>query len=64
MADDWRAGRADHGRRQRHQSSVRGALRGEGANVCVADRDGGTAAETAPVEGKGRKAFSLAVDDR
>ena len=35
----------------------------EGANVCVADRDGGTAAETArQVEGKGRKAFSLAVD--
>jgi len=35
----------------------------EGANVCVADRDGGTAAETARlVEAKGRKAFSLAVD--
>src|SRR4029450_13059549 len=35
----------------------------EGANVCIADRDGGTAAETArQVEGKGRKAFSLAVD--
>jgi NAD(P)-dependent dehydrogenase (short-subunit alcohol dehydrogenase family) len=35
----------------------------EGANVCLADRDGATAAETARlVEAKGRKAFSLAVD--
>jgi NAD(P)-dependent dehydrogenase (short-subunit alcohol dehydrogenase family) len=35
----------------------------EGANVCAADRDGATAAETARlVEAKGRKAFSLAVD--
>ena len=35
----------------------------EGANVCVADRDAARAAETArQVEGKGRKAFSLAVD--
>jgi NAD(P)-dependent dehydrogenase (short-subunit alcohol dehydrogenase family) len=35
----------------------------EGANVCVADRDAGTAAETARlVEAKGRKAFSLAAD--
>jgi len=35
----------------------------EGANVCVADRDAGTAAETARlVEAKGRKASSLAVD--
>jgi NAD(P)-dependent dehydrogenase (short-subunit alcohol dehydrogenase family) len=35
----------------------------EGANVCVADRDAATAAETARlVEARGRKAFSLAAD--
>jgi len=35
----------------------------EGANVCVADRDAATAADTARlVEAKGRKAFSLAAD--